>query len=334
MIVDIERFLTAEKPYWDELARVLDTLEERAEYTLGLDEAKRFHYLYQLASADLAKLAGLPCAPRIRQHLEPLVARAYAEIHETRDKPHRFSPLKWFLGAFPRAFRRQAWAFRLALVILLAGCALGAFAIYADPDAKDILMPFAGLRADPSDRVAYEESQEEDRARGSMTSFSAFLVANNTKVSILTLALGMSWGIGTIIVLFSNGVMLGAVACDYILAGEARFLAGWLLPHGVVEIPSILIAAQAGFVLGRALIGWGAPIPVRARLRAVSNDLVSLIFGVAVLLVWAGLIEAYFSQYHEPVLPYWLKISFGLVELALLCLFLTRSGKAGEEPHA
>ena len=56
--------------------------------------------------------------------------------------------------------------------------------------------------------------------------------------------------------------------------------------------------------------------------------------GVAVLLVWAGFVEAFLSQYHEPVIPYSAKIAFGLVELVLLCLFLAKSGSqsATDEP--
>jgi hypothetical protein len=49
---------------------------------------------------------------------------------------------------------------------------------------------------------------------------------------------------------------------------------------------------------------------------------------VALLLVWAGLVEAFLSQYHEPVLPYPVKIAFGMVELILLILFLGRSGRS------
>jgi len=47
----------------------------------------------------------------------------------------------------------------------------------------------------------------------------------------------MTCGLGTIILLFYNGVILGAVVVDYILAGQATFLLGWLLPHGSFEIP-------------------------------------------------------------------------------------------------
>jgi uncharacterized membrane protein SpoIIM required for sporulation len=151
-------------------------------------------------------------------------------------------------------------------------------------------------------------------------------MTHTTKVSILTLALGMTWGVGTSIMLFYNGVILGAVAVDYILAGETKFLLGWLMPHGVIEIPAILIAGQAGLLLAFALIGHGRRTPLRTRLREISGDVTTLIFGAGLMLVWAGFIEAFLSQYHEPVIPYIAKIAFGGVELVLLVLFLAKSG--------
>ena len=80
---------------------------------------------------------------------------------------------------------------------------------------------------------------------------------------------GMTWGIGTIILLFYNGVILGVICVDYVAAGQTTFLLGWLLPHGVIEIPAILIAGQCGLVLGKALIGHGDRAPLTARLRAI-----------------------------------------------------------------
>jgi uncharacterized membrane protein SpoIIM required for sporulation len=106
---------------------------------------------------------------------------------------------------------------------------------------------------------------------------------------------------------------------------------GWLMPHGVIEIPAILIAGQAGLILAKALVGWGERITMAGRLRAVAPDLVTLIFGVALMLIWAGFIEAFLSQYHQPVIPYWAKIAFGAVELVLLILFLAKSGRGSED---
>ncbi len=45
------------------------------------------------------------------------------------------------------------------------------------------------------------------------------------------------------------------------------------------------------------------------------------------MLIWAGIVEAFVSQYHQPVLPYALKIGFGVCELAGLTAFLTWAGR-------
>jgi uncharacterized membrane protein SpoIIM required for sporulation len=332
VIIDLPRFLEAERPYWTELQRLLDRLENDAACRLDLEQLKRFHYLYERASADLGRVMTFASEPELKRYLESLVARAYGEIHESRQRPHRLAPVRWLLHTFPRTFRRHARAFWLSVAITGAGCLFGGLAITFDPESKEVIMPFAHLLGAPSERVAMEEQRLDDRLAGEKTTFSAVLMTHNTKVSIFALALGMSWGVGTVLLLFYNGVILGGVALDYILDGQAEFLAGWLLPHGSVEIPAILIAGQAGLVLAGALIGRGERLSLKARMRAVAGDLVTLIGGVALLLVWAGIVEAFLSQYHEPVLPYEVKIGFGVAELILLSLFLARSGRAPDAP--
>jgi len=327
MIIDLQKFITEERPYWSELERELERLEAKPETRLSLRQLERFHYLYQRASADLAKIATFSAEPNTRLYLESLVGRAFGEIHEIREKPHRLRPLYWFFTIFPQTFRKHILAFWISLVAIMVGAAFGGFAVMIDSSAKQIILPLAHLQENPSERVKKEEGVNTDYLKGAKTSFSSFLMTHNTRVAILTLALGMTWGIGTLMMLFYNGVTLGAVAIDYVLAGETPFLLGWLMPHGVIEIPAILLAGQAGIVLAGALIGWGKPISLRMRLRKISKDLATLIFGVALMLVWAGIVEAFFSQYHEPVLPYSIKIAFGAFELIILALFLGRAGR-------
>lgn len=327
MIIDLERFLAEERPYWEELERLLDRVEADPGYRMDLAEVKRFHYLYQRTCTDVSKLGGLASEPELRQYLESLAARAYGEIHEVRRHRTRFAPVHWLFTTFPQTFRRRATAFYVATAVTLGGALFGAIAIEVDPDAKEVLIPFPHLRAHPSERVAREEAAEGDRLAGQKTTFSAVLMTHNTRVSVFVLALGITWGIGSLVLLFHNGVLLGAVAWDYIRAGETAFLLGWLLPHGAFEIPAILIAGQSGVLLGAALIGWRSRAGLKARLWEVGPDLTTLIFGVALMLAWAGIVEAFFSQYHEPHVPYTLKILFGIAELLILIVFLTWAGR-------
>jgi uncharacterized membrane protein SpoIIM required for sporulation len=187
-------------------------------------------------------------------------------------------------------------------------------------------LPFGHGQQTPTQRVQKEMEDQGKKISQARGRFSAELMTHNTQVAFFTLGLGMTWGLGTIVMLFYNGVILGAVALDYVVDGQLVFLMGWILPHGSVEIPAILLAGQAGLVLGHALIGWGNRLPRRLRLRAVLPDMVTMAGGVAVLLVWAGIVESFFSQYHEPVVPYALKIAFGVVQLGALTLFLWRGG--------
>ena len=325
MIIDLARFVESERPFWDELRRELDRLDAEPERRMNAAEIRRLHYLYERCSAGLARLDTFSTEPRLRGFLESLVSRAYSEIHETR------APLgvRWrnVVLSFPRAFRRHVGAFRLSVAVTLLGCAFGWFVMARDPDAKAVLMPFPELMVSPAERVEKEESAGRDRMQGNKAEFSARLMQNNIRVTVMAMALGITWGTGTLLVLFSNGVSLGAVMADYIAGGQATFLAGWLLPHGSIEIPAILLGGQAGFILAGALIGWGERTPRSARLRAVAPDLYAIVGGAAALLVWAGLVEAFVSQYHRPVIPYELKIALGVCEAVALAMFLGWAGR-------
>lgn len=334
MIIDLPRFIEAERPLWAELESMLDRMESNATLHLDLQQTQRFHYLYQRVLSDLGRIVTFSSEPETRRYLESLSARAYGEMNETRDKSLRFSPLKWLTIGFPRVFRKHVAFFWLSCAVFLAGGFFGAAMLMIEPKAKQDLMPrqFSHLYQTPTERVKEEESSKHDHLSGEHAEFSTSLMANNIQVGLYTFGSGILFGIGTLVFLFGNGITLGLVVCDYMQDGQTTFMLAWLLPHGVFEIPAILIAGQAGLLLGRTLLGRGGRETLSQRFRAARPDLALLMFGVSVMLVWAGLIESFFSQYHQPVLPYWLKIGFAMVELALLVWFLAASGKA-EEPE-
>ena len=330
MILDLEKFTASARPHWDELEAMLKRFEaDPAHRFSDLPDAQRFYYLYQRAASDLARLTTFSAEADVRKRLDGLVARAYAELHSAQEAgDSRWRPLDWFLRTFPQTFRRHLGAFWMTVLITLVGCAIGGLAVARDPEAKQSLLPYGHGEMDPNKRVAQEEERAGSHMTGKKASFSAHLMANNIQVSITALALGLTWGIGTIVVLFYNGVMLGGICLDYLIAGEGTFLAAWLLPHGSIEIPAILLAGQGGLMLARAVIGWGRRVPFSRRLRSILPDLATLIGGVAVMLVWAGIIEAFLSQYHAPVLPYSAKIAFGVVQLVMLIAFLAFAGRS------
>ena len=335
MIVNLDQFIAAERPGWERLDGILNRMAADPWRRLPLEEARELERLYQRASADLARLATFSAEPGMRRYLEGIVARGHAEIHGggggARGGGARWRPGGWLGGTLPRVFRKRIRAFLLALAVMLGGAIFGGFAVVLDPDAKEVIMPFSHLLGDPAERVRKEESGDGDSGRARLAgregTFAGELMANNIRVALFAMALGMTWGAGTLVLLFHNGVILGAVALDYVMAGQTAFLLGWLLPHGVVEIPAVLVGGQAGLVLAGALLGRGQGAGLAARLRAAAPDVVTLCAGAALLLVWAGMVEAFVSQHHAPVLPYALKTGFGIAEGAVLLWYFLLCGR-------
>lgn len=332
MIVNLDQFIAAERPRWERLDAALHRLADDPWRELPVGEARELEALYQRACADLARLRTYAADPGVRSYLEGLVARGYAEIHGQRERGPRARPWEWLARGLPRAFRRRIAAFWFACALCVAGIVFGAAAVAFDPEAKEVIMPFPHLRGSPTERVAEEERrgrEGDDHGKGGRATFAGSLMVHNTQVTLNAMALGLTWGAGTLVLMFYNGVILGAVALDYIAAGQSVFLAGWLMPHGSVEIPAILIGGQAGFVLAGALIGRRNRQPLGARLRAAGPDVATLCGGAGLLLIWAGIVESFLSQHHEPVVPYVAKIAFGAVQLAILTWWLARSGATG-----
>jgi len=336
VILDLERFQAQARPRWGKLESLLASLEGRPDRRLSPAEAERLQELYTQTAADLNRVTHGALAPELRQYLERLVARAYAELYYApATRSEIWQPRRWLriFTVFPEAFRRQSRYFVLAVLITVLGCALGGLAVRYDPASVDALLP-AGYLRNPGERV-HQEEQGQNRHLPSTqmeAAFSAELITHNVQVALLAAALGVTFGIGTALLLFENGVLLGAVAVRYTQQGFGLFVTAWLLPHGVFEIPSILIAGQAGFYLARLLLRRHEDRNMRREMR----EWLLLIAGLALMLVWAGIMEAFFSQHHAPVLPYGFKVAVGAAELALLTIYLLLVGRrsTATERHA
>src|SRR5205823_8579041 len=107
----------------------------------------------------------------------------------------------------------------------------------------------------PADMPMIQPGQEGHLAStGELAWFSGFLFTNNTRVCLSVCALGLTWGVGTALLLWYNGLMMGALAAVFAERGAWLEYCTGVLPHGVLEIPAILISGAAGFLLAGALI--------------------------------------------------------------------------------
>lgn len=73
---------------------------------------------------------------------------------------------------------------------------------------------------------------------------------NNALKSLLSIVLGVGLGIIPVIFIGGNGLLLGIVANQVSSEKGALFVLAAILPHGIMEIPMVLISSGLGLRLG------------------------------------------------------------------------------------
>jgi uncharacterized membrane protein SpoIIM required for sporulation len=116
------------------------------------------------------------------------------------------------------------------------------------------------------------------------------IISNNVRVAFNCFAGGAFFGVGSLLALGYNGLVLGATAGHFANAGILGYLFAFILGHGVLELFAISVSGAAGFLLGLALLAPGdltrsEALVLRGRVA------VRMVGFVVVLLIVAGLIE-------------------------------------------
>lgn len=314
--MNLAEFLEARRPAWAELHRLLERAEKSELSSLDHERARRLVDLYRRASADLVQARTYGAGLELTGHLESLVARGYALLYQAPPLQVGRSLVDFFRRRFPATLRRERRAFGLAVASFVVGLLLGGVATAFDPEASRLFVPTEHQQLRPSQRVRLDEERQRSGRElpGALdhAAFSSFLFTHNIKVSIVCFAIGVAWGLPTLLLLAYHGVFIAALGVEYFKDGVGLFFLAWILPHGIVEMTCMLLAGTAGLLLGRGVL-WPRGQPRGVRIRLEAKAALELLGGSAALLVLAGLIEGTISQIHEPTLPYALKLGFALV---------------------
>jgi uncharacterized membrane protein SpoIIM required for sporulation len=215
---------------------------------------------------------------------------------------------------YPRVFRRQIGSVFAALVLLLLGAILAAGFTLANPHfASPILGP--GIM----ESIARHEMWTHSIVSIAPKAASG-IMTNNITVAFNAFAGGLLFGLGSVYLMFFNGLMVGAVAVACQQAGMAEPLWSFIVPHGSLELPAIVIAGAAGLHLGRGMLFPGI-YRWKDSVAKAGGEAVQLVSGTIPMLFIAGCLEGFFSPSGAPV---WLKFSVGAKLFLLLNLWLFR----------
>lgn len=309
--MNLEAFLSDGSPTWDELERLLDRGGRRPE-RLGVDGVLELGRLYRASAADLAfarrRFAGDPVLDR----LEALVLRARHVVYGERE---RGATLREFMGRGywqdVRAHRRQL---AVAMIAMFAPTLLTAIWASSDPGAAIGLVPSA-YRAAADPHVRHLSA-----GLSTSAALSSSIYTHNIAVTFLTFAGGLTLGVGTLVLLAYNGLLLGTLAGLTIQAGTFHVFVSYIVPHGLLELSCISMSGAAGLRLALALIDPG----VRTRGQALRDDArgaVRMVLGTAPWLVLAGLTEGFVTPRDLPV-GYALAVGCVLAGLFWSCVAL------------
>lgn len=302
VVLKSSRFRKEREQTWRELDELVAKLETGGVHALTAEELSRLPSLYRNAASSLAVARSISLDQSLLEYLDALVARAYIVVYGNRRRAGE-AVAEFFRLRFPGAVRRH-FAFLAAAVLFLGlGLLTGWRLTLSDPERYYSFVSegmIQGRTPSSSTEELRESLYSEEIPASYLGAFASFLFTHNAKVGILCFALGFAAGLPVILLLFSTGLSLGAMAALYQSRGLGADFWGWILPHGVTELAAVCLCAAAGMVLGTSLVFPGPHSRLR-NLALRGRGAAPLVIGAVAMLLVAGLIEGIFRQVvHDP----------------------------------
>lgn len=313
--MDLDVFVSAHHAEWDRL----DALLRRRRRLTGA-EADELVTLYQRTATHLSMIRSSAPDPQLTGRLSRLVARARSTVTGTR-RPSWRDVVRFLTQGFPAAvYRSRRWWVSTALLSVAVAVLLGWW-IGTTPEVQ------AGIAAPEQLRVLTKPGGEYETYYSShpAASFAAEVWTNNAKAAAMCLVLGIFLGLPVLLILFQNMLNVGVGAGLMSSAGRLDTFLGLILPHGLLELTAVFVAAGTGLRLGWTVIDPG-PRSRRTALAEEGRAALGMAMGLALVLFVSGAIEGFVTPSG---LPTWARITIGVVaELAFLAYVFVLGARA------
>ncbi|MCE9564465.1 MAG: stage II sporulation protein M [Planctomycetes bacterium] len=281
--------------------------------SLSVEEVKQLCRLYRQVTIDLSQARASGDDPSVLLYLNSLVARTHGQVYAA--KQITLWPLLTFVvTGFPKLLRRNWKYVGAATAVFFLTSLASALAVIRSPELAYSLFD--------EQTVEYENlrlEKQEGEYRGNFTFkvsesplVAAQIIGNNVKVAIFGFALGAAGCVLGILLLISNGRMLGTLSG---LVWNGGYFVGFysmIMTHGVLELSAICIASAGGLRLGWAIFAPGRMTRSDAY-RAAAGDAFGLLAGSVLMLVVAGIIEAFVTPHFGVTVRWSVAIGTGVI---------------------
>ena len=310
---------------WRELEALVGRIEKGGVRALSPAELTRLPSLYRAALSSLSVARAISLDRNVLDYLEALSGRAYLAVYGTR-RHLREALADFFVRRFPRAVRAHAWHVAIAAALLLLGLVTGYALTAADAERFYAFVDpaYAQGRGPASSTESLREVLYDGKgAAGLLQTFAMFLFQHNARIGLAAFAVGFAGAVPTGLLLFSNGLVMGAFGALYGGRGLGLEFWAWVLPHGVTELTAVALCGAAGLALGQALLFPGREERLAGLARRGREAGVVALGAVALFFV-AAVIEGIFRQLVHAV-PVRYAVALGTA--GVLFAYLATSGK-------
>ncbi|MFW6287206.1 MAG: stage II sporulation protein M [bacterium] len=280
-----ELFIERNSNSWQSLETLNKRIHKKGIKKLASSEVKSFLVLFRKTSHHLAYARTHYPDSNIIKYLNNLLGKCHSNVYAVK----KVSPGNLKDSVF-RKYPQLLKDYRIYIIVSFAFFALGALIsmimILYNPDHASLFLP--------QHYIDTIKSGTEGSGEWNYALMSSYIMVNNIRVSITAFVLGITLGLGTIYVLFLNGALLGALTTIVYLYGNPVKYWSLILPHGVIELTAIFISGAAGLIIAKHMI---IPGELKRRYAIISGTkkASSLLSGVIVMLVIAGIIEGFYT---------------------------------------
>ncbi|HEV2375934.1 MAG TPA: stage II sporulation protein M [Streptosporangiaceae bacterium] len=311
--MDVDAYAAAHEEQWRRLDRLV-----RHHRRLSGAEIDELVSLYQQTATHLSVVRSAGADDALVGVLTSRVARARAAVTGA-SAPGMAVLARFVLVSFPAmAYRARWWWLGTAVGSLLTALVIGWWVAHS-PAVQAALLPQAQIG-----NLVHHQFQGY-YSQYAATSFAAHVWTNNAWVAALSLIFGIMLGLPTLWVLYNNAANVGVVGGLMVSHGKGVLFFALILPHGILELTAVFLAAATGLRLGWTIIDPGR----RPRARALAEEgraAVTVALGLIGVLLVSGVIEAFVTP--SP-LPTWARILIGVAaEAAFLSYVLVLGRRA------
>jgi uncharacterized membrane protein SpoIIM required for sporulation len=274
-----------------------------------------FDRLYRLVCKHLALARQRLYGTDLVDYLNGLALQAHHRFYGER-KGFAADALSFAASGFPRLIRRHRGPVLVATLMFVVPSLVMGLAVGLAPDLTEVVLGPVDTRN--MEEMYDPESDYRTRGRESASDVEMFgyYIANNVGIGFQTFAGGILFGVGSAFFLTFNGVFLGTVAAHLTRIGYGSTFYPFIAGHSAFELTAIVLAGAAGLNIGWALLAPGRLRRVTA-LRDAAGRSVRIIYGVAVMLFLAAIIEAFWSSSRSIPDPVKYAVGAGLWLLTL-----------------